>query len=438
MAHLRSLRAALALMILAIIPLVFSEVQSAGQSVNDSAETRLWTEEQESGDSGSEQVPGQPSEGSDEPDISTVEEAFEYTAASYAEYFGVSMEAARRALILQDDAGKLEATLMEHERAYIAGFRIEHLPEFHIVISVVEGGEAGIRSFVEETPLRDVTQFELVSLTLDELLKDQAVAGRMAEQVGVEHYSAPVGQRIELYTPDAEELERLLRDAGLTLPETVDIIEAPPPVQEANYLGGFAISVGGEGCTSGYTGYRVATGEGGVFTAAHCGSPNNNNMVFQHASGTLQFHTEFHSGPRDLQFNFNTTTNDLRSMVNVGFTWYPVTGETYWSQQSVGGFVCKYGRTTHYDCGTISSKQVNISGSATWIAVQKNGQTLTSFGDSGAPWFSVQGFPSQVKAYGIHSGSIDYNGGTASVYQAINYTAPTWMIYVNCQPDWYC
>lgn len=56
--------------------------------------------------------------------ILTPEEAFEMTAEWYSGYFGVSMDNARRALVLQAYAGELQAELFANEKSSLGGMWI--------------------------------------------------------------------------------------------------------------------------------------------------------------------------------------------------------------------------------------------------------------------------------------------------------------------------
>lgn len=87
----------------------------------------------------------------------------------------------------------------------------------------------------------------------------------------------------------------------------------------------------------------------------------------------------------------------------------------------IGDFVCKYGITTGYTCGYISSKNylgIGLYPPAyyTFIRVNNTGgfSDLSSGGDSGGPWF----FSST--ALGIHHGAPGDDPNDA-VYMAINY-----------------
>ena len=87
------------------------------------------------------------------------------------------------------------------------------------------------------------------------------------------------------------------------------------------------------------------------------------------------------------------------------------------SQQSVGEYVCKYGRATRRTCGNIASKNHQLYspyGGNVWIKVHKDGVNLSSGGDSGSAWYGGNA------AYGIHHGGAG-DGALDAVYMAINY-----------------
>lgn len=307
------------------------------------------------------------------------------------------------------------------------------------MVSVTSIEPNRIQPYLIDSPLAEVVEIEIVSKTLIELESDQALATQLMYNLGIDGASGIIGQRVLLYTPTPELLVAALRDAHVALPESVDIVEEALPVEDYNYLAGFGLS---PVCTSGYIGFHSATNEKGVFTAGHCGGLGCCNYTFTHAAGhTLQFRVDYNSGSRDWQFNANTTPNALRSMVNIGNTWLPVTGMTNRSNQVVGSIVCKYGKITHYDCGVLMERNYHWGPNlpnfnATWMRAQKNGQAFTTSGDSGGPFFMPTGSPPnlRVNAYGIYKGSNASN----TVYMAINYIYPSHGIFMNCSPDWYC
>ena len=85
------------------------------------------------------------------------------------------------------------------------------------------------------------------------------------------------------------------------------------------------------------------------------------------------------------------------------------------NQQSVGDYVCKYGKVTYYTCGNILTKHYQLGlpyGGNVWIRVHKDGVVMSLDGDRGAPWFNG------YTAHGILHGGF-YSGDW--LYMAINY-----------------
>ena len=88
------------------------------------------------------------------------------------------------------------------------------------------------------------------------------------------------------------------------------------------------------------------------------------------------------------------------------------------SNQSVGQYVCKYGKTTGYTCGYIESRffRPNYIDNATptFILVEDTAgySPLVEVGDSGAPVFNGS------TAFGTISGKVDTG---KAIYMAVNY-----------------
>ena len=99
-----------------------------------------------------------------------------------------------------------------------------------------------------------------------------------------------------------------------------------------------------------------------------------------------------------------------------------VTGRCGRTCQSVGEWVCKYGKTTHWTCGKIIGlsydPQYDVQMAGTFILVDKDcygcSNPLINFGDSGGPWVRA----STGIAYGISSGMTATDDAK---YMAINY-----------------
>ena len=94
-----------------------------------------------------------------------------------------------------------------------------------------------------------------------------------------------------------------------------------------------------------------------------------------------------------------------------------ITGTVGRSAQSVGEYVCKYAKVTHYTCGYIASTNLqppNLSATFIWVDNTAGYDNLSSGGDSGGPWFLGN------DAYGTHYGSPGDDEDDA-VYMAVNY-----------------
>ena len=220
--------------------------------------------------------------------------------------------------------------------------------------------------------------------------------------------------RVELYTLDAAALKKALADAGEVLPANVTVAQ----VDALSSLDHGSEIHGGEnmrGCTSGFSVVH-SDGTKGISTAGHCAD-------YQEVSGvSLHHEDEADGGSYDVQWHTVDTDgeDDDHEFVNEVYdgTYHRlITSEKSRSRQSVGEYVCKYGRATKRTCGNIASKHHQPQspyGGNVWIRVHKNGVNLSSGGDSGAPWYRGNA------AYGIHHGSAGA-GGRDAIYMAINY-----------------
>ncbi|VVB85320.1 Uncharacterised protein [uncultured archaeon] len=93
-----------------------------------------------------------------------------------------------------------------------------------------------------------------------------------------------------------------------------------------------------------------------------------------------------------------------------------ITGTISRSSQSVGNYVCKYGKTTGWGCGYIRS--TNLNGNYIWVANTAGQDRLCDHGDSGGPWFLAN------DAYGTMTAMIvpgTSGTGADGVYMAVDY-----------------
>lgn len=141
-------------------------------------------------------------------------------------------------------------------------------------------------------------------------------------------------------------------------------------------------------------------------TAAHCDNSMSYNGI------NLPFQGSAYGGPYDFQWH-TAPGFDVRNLAYDGTNNRYVFSAKRRDNQVVGEWVCKYGWASGYTCGYITDKNFNPGGAMnnTLIRVHRDGVNLSSAGDSGGPWFSLN------TAYGLHVGGI----GDDAYYMAINY-----------------
>lgn len=158
---------------------------------------------------------------------------------------------------------------------------------------------------------------------------------------------------------------------------TVDQLPAPALV----LYGGLALTT----CTSGFH-VKNSSGTRGITTAGHC------RPAQSYDGNALTFLSENWSGRYDIQWhNRAGGTHDAVIHVSDGGASRPITGTRPRSQQDVGDWVCKQGRITGFDCGTINDTSYCYSvgpvNACTFVYVSGGITNLIDPGDSGGPWF---------------------------------------------------
>ena len=255
-----------------------------------------------------------------------------------------------------------------------------------------------------------------VGVSVEALLAAQAdamaAAGRVSQ--ATESDVILVDNRVELYTVDPEGLERALAEAGEVLPANVVVrgVSALSSVDhDLEIHGGELMS----DCTSGFS-VQHSNGTKGISTAGHC-------AYYQQMSGvSLRHEDRANGGSYDVQWHTvdDDGEGDDHEFVNLVYdgTYHRlITSAKSRPQQSVGEYVCKYGRATRRTCGNIASRNHQLDspyGGNVWVRVHKEGVNLSSGGDSGSAWYGGNA------AYGIHHGS-GGDGNRDAVYMAINY-----------------
>jgi len=377
---------------------------------------------------------------SEQPDLAALEAALRESAAAYAKDFGISEDEAfdrlQRQQALQDTLLKVEEQLGEN----YAGAYIEHRPQLHGVVRVIQGSDlsAPVKGLLAEsdTPI-EVVEVQgrgvpALSRQLNEALpRLQELGGGLAgaeidERTGeiVLFYQPPddASQDDGSAEPYLDARRRAQDAAEKMLSAPVRFEEVDAPVGDGHTRGGANIS----GCTAGFVVRHPSTGTRGYITAGHCGN-NQTYSEFGGVSYATPFIDEIRDADQDVQWHTTPHIELPEFYASSTTNARPLTSRRTRSQQSVGGYVCHRGQTTGYSCGTIDSKTFaptynnacpGTTCSAVWVRV--SGDNLKCFpGDSGGPWFLV------YSAYGIYKGQSSSGSAAANCnwafYMASNY-----------------
>ena len=352
----------------------------------------------------------------------TVSDAMRWDAQSYANEWGISLNEAIRRLQLQSEIGKLGAKLEKNEAGAYAGHWIKHgtdADDFGMVVKFTSNGESTIQRYgqhVANGPLAGKVELKDADATLAKLREDQSEAARAikGENIPVESQIDVKTGKVKVYVAERARLSDAIQKGNVSLPEKVDLVTVSAMGKlEADIYGGLPL----DRCTSGFA-VKNAVGTKGITTAAHCDddqSYDGTDLTFKDDQYGQRYDIQWHTAP-----GF-TVTNKIRS--TSGGATRRITGTVGRSAQSVGEYVCKYGKTTHYTCGYIDSKDYRPEQTeefrypvADFIRVDNTASysNLSSRGDSGGPWFMAN------DAYGSHIGSPAGDSNDA-FYMAVNY-----------------
>ena len=346
----------------------------------------------------------------------TVSDALRQDAQSYAAQWGIGLDEAIRRLQLQREIGKFGAALEENEAGTYAGHWIKHgsgSDDFGMVVRFTRDGARTIQHYgrhVQNGPLAGMVELRGADLTLAELRQAQseAIETISGQDIPAESDIDVKTGKVKVYVAERGRLDNAIQNGSVSLPENTDLITVSALGRlEADIYGGLALSM----CTSGFA-VKRSDGTKGITTAAHC--PN----TLSYEGTELSFERGKLGGSYDVQWHTApgfTVTNKIR-FTSDGST-RRITGTVGRSAQSVGEYVCKYGKVTHYTCGYIASANLrppDFSATFIWVDNAAGYNNLSSGGDSGGPWFLGN------DAYGTHFGSPGDDGNDA-VYMAVNY-----------------
>lgn len=350
-----------------------------------------------------------------------------HDARQYAKVYEVEVDEALSRLRLQSALGRLNAELIAKERQTFGGLWIQHSPSYRVFAQFTQKGGNNLDSYLQAAGMEElapVVERRTVRLSLKRLEAIQAEANRIVRKQGIAADSSinVAENRVELLTRMPADLQHAITAesrtskiaAELRLPDNVEVIGVERLPRPQSYIyGGLQVSL----CTSGFA---VQSGSTlGITTAGHCpDSQSYNNRSLSYQSGQFygavdaQWHTapDFYPTNRAWDGQSDATTPYYRN----------ITATKTRAQQVVGEFVCKFGMTSGYTCGTISSTTFAPTdylpgATSDYVKVDSSTQDQSEGGDSGGPWFSGE------TAYGIMSGGYAGGGGPGGIYNAAIY-----------------
>ena len=372
-----------------------------------------------------------------DPDEALVQDARQYAAA-----YDVDLDEAARRLRLQATIGELSAELSAKERATFGGIWIQHEPSYLVVAQFTPKGGRNLQDYLRSearAELAPVIDQRTVRHSLRRLHQIQVAANRAVRRQGVAADTQINLQenRVELYTVEpAGAIEAMHAEsrasgeaAALELPANVVVIGVDRlAVPKAYVYAGRQIT----DCTSGFA-VQSSGGTLGLSTAGHC--PD----VTFYEGHSLPLQAQQFSGSVDAQWHtapgLHVTNRAWDGIVDSTPNYRFITATKERAQQVPGEWVCKFGMTTFYTCGTINTTSYAPSYvpgvNATYVRVTGGTQEQSVGGDSGGPWFSGN------TAYGLMSGGFLGSGGAANdaIYTPIDYLAPLGVSVLTTTPD---
>lgn len=232
-------------------------------------------------------------------------------------------------------------------------------------------GDATVRQYIQNGPLASLVTVITSRATLKELEAARSQAAQIASKSGVLFSSAiNISQnQAELYVEDSSLLTNGLLKADAQLPANVKVVESELPRNAADIGGGESLTT----CTSGFSVVDPG-GIKGITTAGHC------NNTQSYSGVDLHFMSGTSGGAYDIQWHRADQAFTVGNRVWDGSSNRPIYNVRFRASQNVGDWVCKYGKTTGYGCGTIATtSQDGVNVRLDDISVD--------FGDSGGPWF---------------------------------------------------
>ena len=157
----------------------------------------------------------------------TNEEAELFFAEDYAKIHGVTVDEAIKRLKLQDIAGELGEELTTKEADTLAGYWIEHIPKFKLVILFTRDAEDIIKPYLQKyKELADIIEVGTAKLSLVELENIQEKVSTKLENLGITTDSEVDVYKncVKFYVVDRAQIDRAVSGGKLVLPDCVEVI----------------------------------------------------------------------------------------------------------------------------------------------------------------------------------------------------------------------
>lgn len=204
------------------------------------------------------------------------------TAQSLAQFEGVTVEEARRRLVLMNEASRLGVQLEKSYPDLFAGINITSTPHFEVEVTL-KGRDLGVSllrvmPFVKNAELSEVLQISNSTYSRTELM---SLGKSIVSQLGVNGVKANVAvdaasDTITILTRDTNSVEALLtantiKAFGFEKPVTASIEYFDGIQETAALYGGAAYNTTSTNCTTGFTVMRFSDRVKGISSAGHCG-----------------------------------------------------------------------------------------------------------------------------------------------------------------------
>ncbi|MFD3167027.1 S1 family peptidase [Herpetosiphon sp. NSE202] len=355
--------------------------------------------------------------------------AYTGDAETYAKDYQVSLDEAIYRLNIQEEIGILEQDLQTKNSAVFAGIWIQHQPKYSIILHLVADPNQRIATYLKAHKLYALIDIQFVKRSYNDLVATQAQIQALSKVL-----KQPIASSItikenivEVYTENKSLLISQIQTKNNNLPVDIVIKEQSLPVAQTQWYAGNSLP----GCTTSFSIKNNATGVRYIMTAGHCQdssiSPPFNPLPVA-SGGNLVLSYSFQNGSG---YDYkvltkpqasDTITNLVRDNAPPFYN-HSITGYRFMTP-TIGTYLCKYGKTTGYTCGTITSTTFSLNGTtpASYIEVLRSNTSsaLSCYGDSGSPWYAGQ------IAYGVHTAG---NNVPCGINSSLGYFMPIAKIF---------